>query len=430
MSIQLGGRGGRKRSYADYRSTRRGSGPGNNPLRIILYLVLIGLGVLIYMNADLVRGIVTAQMQQANVGMPPSMGGATAGPTPTPVDYVKAAQDAYDSGMLTEAIDAYHQAGAAEPNVVDYPYQEARLLIYRSSLEYGDQRVETLESALDAASRAILADPNSPLGYAILGKVRDWQGKYDVALNNVQRALEFNPDLGISHSYLAEVLMDINNWEDAQASIDKAMQLDPNSVDVRRDYGYVLESLAYYTDAQVQYEAALQMQPRLPNLMFDVARMYRINGNYDLALERYADIEALLPRNALVPLEIGRTYETYIGDRPMAIEAYERAVEIDPEFASPWVRLGALYYVDGNYPQAIRAFEEAISLDQDENVDVLYQLGLAYAISGDCARAIPVLQKARSLAEDDERIIDLVNSGFETCSEPTPTAAPRPTATP
>jgi len=302
-------------------------------------------------------------------------------------------------------------------------------LLYRSGMEYGDTRETTLQLALDAANRAILANLEDPHGYAILGKIKDWQGKPEEALNDIQRALELQKDLPIANSYLAEALVDLNRWDQAQSTITYAYSLDPNSVDVRRDYGYVMESLGDYVTAATQYEAAVQLEPNLPNLRMALGRAYRVNGRFTEALDQFFSVETLFPSNALVPYEIGRTYETYVGDPTSAVDSYERAVELDKDFAPPWIRLGVLYYDQGNYPQAALAYEQALALGT-ETVDVYLQLGLAYANLGECAKSTQPLQTARTLSPDDERVTDLVNSALELCSQPTPTASPVASPTP
>ena len=436
MGIPIHGKGRRRRSYADYQPPRRHQGPRSDPFRIVFYILLIGAALWVYLNPDVVRNVFAAQFPKGSP-VASTIGQPTATPTQS-VDYAAQAKQSLDAGLLDDAIANYHKAGQAEPNNVEYPFQEARLLIYRAALEYGEQYDQTIQDAEDAANRAILADPSDARGHAILGKIKDWSDHPEAGLSELQRAVELDPDLAIAHSYMAEVLIDLDRWEQAQTTIDKAMELDPNSVDVRRDNGYILESLGDYASAQTQYEAALQLAPNLPNIKVALGRIYRVNGDFQSALDQFSDVESLYPNNALIAYEIGRTYETYVGDPNSAAEAYEHSVELDENFVSPWLRLGMLYYMQESYADSASAFEKVMELGVEDNVDVLYQLGLDYVNIGDCAKAIPMLTKARTLAENDDRILDAINNGFETCSEPTPTprktggsnGSPAPSPTP
>jgi tetratricopeptide (TPR) repeat protein len=426
VGLQIGGGRRKRRSYADYRAPVRGPVRRSDPFRVVFYLAVIAAGVWIITHPEIVTNRIQAEIDE---NAPAIVLGSTAVPTQE-TDYAAEAKLAEGAGLLEDAIEAYHQAGAASPNTVEYPFEEARLLIYLSALQYGEQHDETLVDALDAANRAILADPADARGYAILGKVKDWQGKPESGINDIQRALEIHPDLAVAHSYMAEVLIDLDRWDEAQNTAGRAMQLDPNSADVRRDFGYVMESLGDYATAQTHYEAALQLAPNNPALKMSLGRIYRVNGLFDQALDEFFAVQTLYPQNALIPYELGRTYETYIGDPVSAIESYDAASQLDSKYPSPLIRLGTLYFGQANYADAITTFEKVIELGIEDNVDVLYQLGLSYANTGECAKAIPMLNQARTLAEEDERIVDLVNSGFETCSQPTPTSGPSPSATP
>lgn len=428
MSIPIG-RGRRpRRSYADYKPPNRKTGPRSDPFRIVFYLVAIAAVVWVWRNPRQVMDLVGSQIPQ-NINAPAIAGGATT-PTPEPGQFAVQAEQAYQEGRLSDAIELYRQAADYAPNNVDYPFQTARLLVFQSAMQYGDRRKDTLVEALAAAEKTILADPERPEGYAITGKVMDWQGRVDEAASQISRALGIDKNYALGYSYQAEVLIDQTRWDQAQESIDKALELDPNNVDVRRDYGYVLENMGDYAGAATQYETAVQIHPKLSYLRMALGRTYRTNGRYQEALDQFFTVSTIEPTNALIPFEIGRTYETYIGDPNSAIQQYDHAIELDQDFASPWMRVGTLRYVQGSYVQAIPALARALELGI-ETVDVYYQLGLSYANEGQCRDAVTHLQKAQNLAEGDQRILDAIQTGFEICEQtPTGPATPTPTRSP
>lgn len=428
MSIPIG-RGRRpRRSYADYKPPSRKTGPRNDPFRVVFYLIAIGAVVWVWRNPAQVTDLVASQIPQ-NVDIPAVPSGPTT-PTPDPSQFASQAEQAYQEGRLADAIELYRQAADHAPNIVDYPFQTARLLLFQSAMQYGEGQEDTQVEALEAANNAILANPERPEGYAIMGKVMDWQGRVDEAASQILRALEIDENYAVGHSYLAEVLVDQTRWDQAQESIDKALELDPNNVDVRRDYGYVLENMGDYAGAATQYEAALQIHPKLSYVRMALGRAYRETDRYQEALDQFFAVSALEPANALILYEAGRTYETYIGDFNSALQQYERAVELDQEFANSWVRIGTLRYVQGSYVQAIPALERALELGV-ETADVYYQLGLSYANEGQCSDAVPHLQKAQGLAAEDQRILDAIQAGFELCEQtPSAPATPTPTKSP
>jgi tetratricopeptide (TPR) repeat protein len=442
LGIPIGGgrRGRRRRSYADYKPPGRQQGPRDDPFRVFFYLVLIAAGVWVYLNRDMVRNEVMAQVNQlGQLGEAREREGGGRGTirpaakaTPSPEmgadEFATQGDQAYQDGQLVEAIEFYRQAALLAPNTVEYHVQVARLLLFQSAMEYGDQRQATLDEALEAANGAILADPERPEGYAIMGKVLDWTGEPERAMSEIARALEIDPDYAVGRAYLAEAQADLKRWEQALETVEGALALAPDSLDVRRDYGYVLETWVDYAGAAAQYEAALAIHPNLPFLHMALGRAYREVGRYEEAIDQFFEIETLDPANVLLPFEVGRTYEAYVGDPNSALEYYERAVEIDPNYPYPWVRIGTIRYLQGNYEQAIPALERALALGI-ETAAVYYQLGLSYANEGDCQAAVPKLVEARSLAQGDEFIEDVVQSGLEMCPEEAKKVTPPPTAT-
>lgn len=439
MGIPIGGRK-RRRSYADYRPPAQNPGPRNDPFRIVFYIAVIAGATWAYFNQDTVKArlsdtILPLQEFQDDASSQPSeTGGATEG-EPAGQDATALAAEAlaaYEAGQIEEAVALYRQAHLMDPNQPEYPYQVARLLLYEAGIQYGQQREQTLLEALEAADQAILADPEGPYGYAIVGKVVNWQGRPEEALNQIQLAIEIEPEFAVAHSYLAESQVDLERWEQSVETIQYALSLDPQNVDIRRDYGYILENLGDWSSAAVQYETALVQAPNLPYLHVALARIYRVLARNNEALDQLFVAATLEPENALIQLELGLTYESYVGDPNTAIEYYNRALELDPEYTAAWVRVGTVRYVQQLYDQAIPAFERSLELGADAN-SIYYQLGYAYAQQGQCQQAVPRLTEALNRypeSEENEPIRELVAEAFELCEQPTPTPNPDPTLTP
>jgi tetratricopeptide (TPR) repeat protein len=421
LGIPIGGKKHR-RSYADYKPPPKSTRPKDDWVRVLVYATLIMGCLYLIRNPDSLRQQITLAL--------PEQSAPVIGPTPTattsPDLFVAQAQDAYASGHLDKAVEFYRQAAEISPNNVEYHFQVARLLLFESAMQYGNQRDQTLKDALDAANRTILADPERPEGYAIMGKVLDWSDRPDDASSQILRALELDKKNPLVLSYMAESMVDLDRWEQAQQTIAEAIAIDPNNLDIRRDNAYILESLGDYYGASVQYEDALKINPNIPFIRMALGRAYRVIGRNSEALDQFFAVDTLQPENPLIQHEIGRTYETWIGDPNSALEYYKRAVELDEKFPGAWVRLGIIYFFQNEYDQAITAFERAMKLGV-EDPEIETYLGLAYANQGDCVKAIQHLQKVQPQVQNDQRLADLVLSGFKLCQQ---TPVPLPTSTP
>jgi uncharacterized caspase-like protein/lipoprotein NlpI len=95
--------------------------------------------------------------------------------------------------------------------------------------------------------------------------------------------------------------------------------------------------------------------------------------------------------------EIGKTDE--------AMQAYRKAVEIDPNFFGAYYSIGVLHLNAGRYGEARTAFDKSISLNADD-ANGFYQRGTALADLGEFEAARPDLERAIKLKADDASYYD------------------------
>jgi tetratricopeptide (TPR) repeat protein len=107
-----------------------------------------------------------------------------------------------------------------------------------------------------------------------------------------------------------------------------------------------------------------------------------------------------------VYLNIGFCYGN-LGNHVKAIEAFEQAIRIDPEYASAHYNLGTAYNSLNLYKDAIEAFKQAIRIEPD-HTNAHFSLGFSYFKTGDKSSA---LDEYKILKELD---IDKANKLFDT----------------
>ncbi|MFZ4556831.1 MAG: tetratricopeptide repeat protein [Pseudanabaena sp.] len=108
------------------------------------------------------------------------------------------------------------------------------------------------------------------------------------------------------------------------------------------------------------------------------------------------------------PIKSNESPETYLqaGDRyrasgniPLALNNYQRALSINPDFAPAHERFGTMYQQQGNLMEAIASFSRAVANDP-QLLDAQIGLGNAYQQKGWIELAIIHFQKALELAPD------------------------------
>ena len=309
----------------------------SSPVRVLFLLMLISAGIYVY-----------AMIKQEQIESPFV-------PTPTPtrsaLSYAYEAEDLYLQGKLAEAIAAYEQAIALDPNDVQTYIPLTRLLALEG---------RTVE-AVRRGRQAIEMAPENARAWAVLGMAYDWNGDVPEAVDACKRAIELDPTYAEGYAYLAEAYADSVRWQDALEAAQTAVQLDDNSVDVHRNYGYVLELQGNYGQAVEEYERALELHPNLAYVYITLGRNYRGLGNFEAAVENFQRAIEIDPYSAAGFSELGKAYQD-MGEFERAETYLKKAIEADPQFGPAFGYLAINYWSRRNYESAIEYFEPAIEL--------------------------------------------------------------------
>ena len=160
---------------------------------------------------------------------------------------------------LTQAVDAFTQAIARDPNYSDAYVGLADC--YNLLREFSAMPPnEAFLKAYAAAKKAVELDPQSADAHASLAFGSMW-GMWDArdAEKEFRRAIELDPSNAKAHHWFATFLHALGRHDNALSEIDIARKLDPNSSSILADKGELLRGAGHYEQAlQVltQLEAA------------------------------------------------------------------------------------------------------------------------------------------------------------------------------
>lgn len=142
------------------------------------------------------------------------------------------------------------------------------------------------------------------------------------------------------------------------------------------------------------------------------------NASADGTAQQQHDAQA--SADAREAFERGMT--AYRNDRDEeAVEAFRRAVELDPDFAEGFYRLGLAHNAlkqtdeaDKAFHDAVKAYEKLTKRDE-KNSDAFYFLGLCYEKLGEYNDAVKVLREAvkTSPTENDDKYYELAFSQYQ-----------------
>ncbi len=113
---------------------------------------------------------------------------------------------------------------------------------------------------------------------------------------------------------------------------------------------------------------------------------------YDKAIECFQKAIEIHPDFAEAYYNMGTVYH-YKGNYDRAIECYHKALEINPNHAKAFNNMGSSYYYKINYDKAIECYHKAIEINPDY-ADAYYNMGIVYGKKRNNDKAIECYQKA------------------------------------
>lgn len=129
----------------------------------------------------------------------------------------------------------------------------------------------------------------------------------------------------------AEDAYEQEDYSKAVALLKEADTKDPNNPDILYRLGYMLEKLGDFDEALHQYKNALEFDKNNEYFHNSIASVYRTKGEYASArmhLNASLDID---PQNPVTHYNYGNLLVD-MKNTEQALEMYEKAVELDPEF--------------------------------------------------------------------------------------------------
>lgn len=272
-----------------------------------------------------------------------------------------------------EAADAYKQAIQRSP---DY-------LPAWSNLGDVYRQMGRPDEAIAAYEQAIKIDPTYAWPYHNLGLLHEERADYESAINAYQQAIEHHTDQAqkaILWDRLGNVYRLRNEPQPAIEAYQEAAGFDPRYAAPWYSLGNVYAMLAQDQEAIAAYRRAIELNPAEAWPYHHLALVYENRQAYPPAAALYRqaiDRHRTDSDRAVSWDSLGNVYSSW-GQYPQAIQAFEEAVRLNPQFALPWNSLGDVYSAVGDYPKAIEAYRQAIALDPNyawsyNNLGLVYE---------------------------------------------------------
>jgi tetratricopeptide (TPR) repeat protein len=231
-------------------------------------------------------------------------------------------------------------------------------------LERGNQlwRLNRYPEAIQAFEAAINQKPKFiHLAYYGKGLALGWSGKYPEAITALQQAVKSQPDFVPAWDQLSLVYRYSNQLDKALAAINQAIQLQPNNPNLYNQKYGVLSNLKRYREAAAAINKAIKLSPR--------AAFYYNQGivRYDLgdkpgAIDDYNLAIKINPNYASAYNNRGNVRDD-LGDKQGAIDDYNLAIKFNPNYASAYYNRGNVRNELGDKQGAIDDYNLAIKFN-------------------------------------------------------------------
>ena len=213
--------------------------------------------------------------------------------------------------------------------------------------------------------KAFLAkDPTgNPAVYYYLGKSLFETGDDGAAAQSFAKGLELKPDMKGAHFFLGNLSLRQEDPDGAAAEYQKELTLSPDSDTVLYNLGQALIKSGKYDEAITALDKASSINPQKPEPLMALASAYAQKGDKAKSDEMYQKVAAIDPRNAAI-LFYNVGVKAWNENRGKdATQAYQKAVEIDPNYAQAHRELGRALMAQQDFKGALAHLQEYLKLE-------------------------------------------------------------------
>ena len=171
--------------------------------------------------------------------------------------------------------------------------------------------------------------------------------------------------------------------------------------------GMTYSALGRHDDAEKEFQRSMRLNPNDVCPYAQLGTMYYDIGKYPEAIATFKRAIALSPSYGSYML-LGNSY-VYTRDYEPSIEAYKKAIQIDPKNVRAYYQLGISYDYQRRYEESIKVYNDVLKIDPDHQ-GARYYLAVAYAAQHNKRAAIEQYEILRKKnAESAADLLEAIN---------------------
>ncbi|MCY7381731.1 MAG: tetratricopeptide repeat protein [Microcoleus sp. CAN_BIN18] len=226
------------------------------------------------------------------------------------------------------------------------------------------------------------------------------QGKIKEAIAICQQALKIRPDFIHAYVTLGNALQAGGKIEAAIRSYSQALELQPNFAEVRANIGSMYFKMGRLEEAIAHYQQAIALSPDLAGAHWNLGKVYHKHGDIEAAIACFQRTSELNPQLVGADFHFNLANRLFTqGKRDEAIESYEKALAIKPDWAEAYGNIGSARSQQGDLDAAIINYQQAVALKPELEV-LHFNLGNSFLQQNKYEEAITNYQNTLKIKPD------------------------------
>ncbi len=311
-------------------------------------------------------------------------------------------------GSYDSAIQEYSRSAELAKSPEDQAnYQYQRGTCFYEMEKYGE--------ALDDFRKSCQLRPNHAGTWIWLAATSARLEEWSEAITGLQKAIAIRPAAAQQYQTLGKPVA-----EKAIAFFDREQQGDQSNPNLYRQRGLAYQFLGKHEQAIEDYTSALDAEPKHHETLIRRGQVYASKNDHQSASRDFSDVISVDQNNDVarycramsllaqgeiaqarsdlsVAIKIAPKHPGYhvllaelnqkSGNLPAVLEAYDKAISLDPTDAMTYRRRGSIHSSAQNYLNAISDFTHSLEL-RPHQIELLVQRGSAYFKAGENKMAI------------------------------------------
>jgi tetratricopeptide (TPR) repeat protein/TolB-like protein len=208
---------------------------------------------------------------------------------------------------------------------------------------------------------------------------RGTQDGNEAAVEHLSRAIEADAQFVLAQYALGSVHQAMGNRWKASAQFRASSQLDPTFPDAYKALGdlFLTAPRRLFDQAEEAYGKAIDLRPFYAEAYVGLGDAKAAKGDVNGAIGAYQKALIHNPLSGKVYASLGKIYYSEKSLYYESVQAYKKAVDLDPVNTEARMGLAEVYEDKGLYPEAIGEYRKVVELDP-RNTGALYNLALVY----------------------------------------------------